>query len=135
MAARAWWNAVVKGQACVKCGGKRRTQGHHIIDVNYLRREYGNGAIWRIPSDGEPEQWCPALPHDLQEYVSGAYRSFEAIRWDERNGICLCEWPCHANHSTAVDRIKFWMLPAAAIEFADELGLQHRLGPRFYPDA
>lgn len=42
--------------------------------------------------------------------------------WDERNGMCLCELH-HARHERYVHRVPRSLLPAAAFEFADEVGL------------
>jgi len=52
------------------------------------------------------------------------------LRWDPRNGICVCEL-AHRRHHRAIQRIQFDRLPARCVEFARENGFLHVLD-RFY---
>lgn len=51
--------------------------------------------------------------------------------WDLRNGMCLCRWH-HARHESHAERVPRAALPAAAVQFARELGLEWLLD-REYP--
>lgn len=52
--------------------------------------------------------------------------------WDRRNGMAVCENPCHAQHTTAFKRISYGCLSADNIAFVEEHGLENAL-ERQYP--
>lgn len=49
--------------------------------------------------------------HHLREYL-----------WDERNGMGLCAYH-HQRHTHFIERVPWELLPPAAFEFAEEVGL------------
>lgn len=54
-----------------------------------------------------------------------------ALLWDPRNGIPVCE-RCHSAHTGAKKRIPLSVIPAPALDFAAEIGLDWRV-ERDYP--
>lgn len=104
-AAHEWWVAVVQGKPCVNCGTRRDVQGHHVIPRNALKRECPRGAAG----------------YTLQELL-----------WSTANGIPLCE-VCHFRHESGFARIEARLLPIDAIKLAVLIGMEHRIGPRYYP--
>ena len=91
---RVWWEAVAKGKPCVVCGRPDRVQGHHVVSQQAIRKV------------------AKRFGYDLA-----------TVLWDKRNGIAVCEG-CHSAHTGAKKRLPLSVIPAAAFEFADELGLR-----------
>jgi hypothetical protein len=104
-----WWLTVVHGRKCVMCGTKRNVEGHHIIERQVLRREHPKGA----------------------DIGCEHFTLYELI-WAASNGLPVCEL-CHVRHTRALARIPAEKLPIQAIWFARALGLEHKVGPRYYP--
>lgn len=100
----AFWRAVAYRKKCVVCGSKKDVHAHHVVEKQYLAHLFPRGANGKTLAE---------------------------LRADPRNGIALCAG-CHERHTNASRRVPIDKLPAAAFEFAAELGLQHRLGRRFY---
>jgi hypothetical protein len=48
------------------------------------------------------------------------------LLWDVRNGMCLC-YGAHRRHHNRIEPVPLALVPPAAREFADELGLTYRL--------
>lgn len=53
------------------------------------------------------------------------------LLWDTRNGLPLCD-RAHDRHHSAHERIPRDLLPAGALQFAEEVGLMHLI-ERYYP--
>jgi hypothetical protein len=47
-----------------------------------------------------------------------------ALLWDVRNSVCVCEEPCHRQHTDGAKRIPIMALPDSVIEFANEVGAE-----------
>lgn len=98
----------------------------------------------------EPCAMCRAFPPDA---AARTHRAFELRRreahhvvpaqtlrrehldahlYDERNGLSLCQYH-HQRHENGTQRIPRAVLPAAAFEFAAELGLDWLID-RMYPE-
>lgn len=139
-AAHAWFRAVVPhGAKCAVCGTHRALQGHHVIPQTVLRAEFPHGATKRLWSEPmEPGKitlvggffWFRAEPTDLTDPTM-EHRPLQTLLWDVRNGIAVCETD-HAHHTAATRKILASAIPQQAVQFASELRLGHRLGPRFY---
>jgi hypothetical protein len=106
----AWHKQVVgpavKKNPCLVCASQINIEGHHVIAKQEIKRIAKSGR-W----DFDREQ--------------------DAL-WDARNGIPLCA-VCHQRHETAFRRVPRRVLPAAALAFADELGVAHLI-ERYYPE-
>lgn len=106
----AHWYAVVALDAdgnprrCVECGRRtRRVQAHHVLTQQILRNAAG-----RLKLD---------------------YERF--LRWHPLNGVPVCP-DDHEAHTNASRRLSRSKLPTETIEFAELLGLDHRLDPPEY---
>lgn len=95
--ARSWWEHVAKNRPCVVCGRPDRVQGHHVVSQEALRKV------------------ARRFGYDLA-----------TVLWDRRNGIAVCEG-CHSAHTGAKKRLPISVVPAAAFEFADEMGLRWQI--------
>jgi ribosomal protein S14 len=100
--AHAWWEAVAKNKPCAVCGRPDRVQGHHVLSQQVLRRH------------------ARRFGYDAL-----------ALLWDPRNGIPVCERD-HSAHTGAMKRIPLAVIPAPALDFADEIGLRWQV-ERDYP--
>lgn len=111
LARRLWHEQVVRGQRCVMCkafpvaSAQRRVVGPELAhrDAHHIVEK---GELRR---DGH-------LDH----------------LWDRRNGLCLCRYH-HFRHHSRAQPVPRDLLPAAAFEFAAELGLLHAI-ERAYPE-
>jgi hypothetical protein len=127
-AAFAWFQAVTRGKRCVVCEHKHpQMQAHHAVEQQVLRREFPHGALF-VSGD-----WLP-VDRYMAVDESDPFRSLQELLWDKRNGIPLCPAD-HEGHTSHMRKVPIAKLPAAVFVFATELGLQHRLGPRFYAAA
>lgn len=104
-----WWLWVVHGKRCVVCGTRRNLEGHHVIERNALKNELPDGAT------------ILGRPFTLDELI-----------WHPANGVPVCEL-CHVRHTRRIRRIPAEKLPAITFKFAQLIGLEHRLGDRYYP--
>ena len=100
------WKADIEGLPCAQCGATEGIQAHHPLKQQWLR-------------------------------VAAAMLGldFEALRWDQRNRMPVCE-TCHSRHHLAVRRISRGVLVAACprvFEMAGELSLVAQL-EREYSD-
>lgn len=57
---------------------------------------------------------------------------FASRLWDTRNCVGLCFYH-HQRHENAVQRVPYALLPAGALEFALEVGLEHKLLREYAP--
>lgn len=82
---------------------------------------------------GEMDGWCEGVlqSHHVLTQQALRKRGLEHLRWDVRNGVCVCEG-AHRRHTLALERIPYEALPPAALEFADEVGLGWMID-RYYP--
>ncbi len=60
--------------------------------------------------------------------------SLDRHLWAPRAAVCVCEEPCHRRHTSRMARIRRSQLPARALEFVKELGLELEL-EKEYPVA
>lgn len=109
--AAAWHRVIVgvpkkKKNPCVQCGSRINIEGHHVVAKQEIKR-VARSARWEFD------------------------REQDAL-WDVRNGMPLCS-RCHQQHETAFRRVPRRLVPAAAVEFARELGVEHVID-RYYPD-
>ena len=97
----AWHAAVFRanGARCAVCGNEHKPdlEAHHVIDKGWL---------WN-------RRWD--------------FDDVHALMWDERNGMVVCTYPCHALHTLAAKRIPRYCLPAAALDFAAAHGFMTKL--------
>ena len=109
--AAAWHRVIVgvpkKKNPCVQCGSRINIEGHHVVAKQEVKR-VARSARWEF------DQTQDAL-------------------WDARNGMPLCS-KCHQQHETAFKRVPRHLVPATALEFARELGVEHVID-RYYPEA
>lgn len=124
-AALAWFVAVTRRKGCVVCKKRTGLQAHHVVAQNVLKNEFPHGAIFAAG------RWTP-LDRWTAIDESDPVRTLQQLLWDPRNGVPVCTEPCHRRHTDHVALIPAASLSAAALRFAAELGLQHRLGPRYY---
>lgn len=106
-----WVHTVTSG-GCVMC--KHEPPAGHARDAARL--------LWRV------EGHHIISKQHLRRYCKA---DFERLRWDARNGLGLCQWH-HMRHESCKQRVPRELLPAGAIEFAAELGLDWLL-EREYP--
>lgn len=106
-AAREWMVRVTgsRKRPCAVCGSHGRTQGHHVIAQQVLKRL----AIERGFS--------------IQET--------EALLWDIDAGMPLCP-DCHQRHELAFCRVPYALLSEANVAFARSLHMERYLD-RYYP--
>ena len=73
----------------------------------------------------------PLQGHHVIEKRALRRRGLDEHLWDKRNRMSLCDHH-HAQHTVAHKRIPYDLVPASALEFADELGLTYLI-ERYYP--
>jgi hypothetical protein len=96
---RAFW-ASIEGKVCAVCGGRDYMEPHHLVTKRWIR-DYVMSL--RITDPAERAQ------HRL------------TLLGDVRNALACCG-ACHANHTAGALVIPRRLIPAAAFEFAAELG-------------
>lgn len=96
---------VPRGSRCAVCGRKWPLESHHVTPQQLLRRVARERGLY-----------APALLSDA------------------RNRLVLCSGPqsCHARHEAAFRRVPRGLVPAEALEFAADLGLEWYI-ERTYP--
>ena len=131
--AHAWFVQVCRGKACIVCKKKLRLQAHHVIPQQVIRHEFPFGVVL-FGDTAAPVRFLRMTRLDVPEFQhpDGEVRSLQDLLWDVDNGAPVCEEPCHRQHTDHVELIPAEKLSAANFRFAISLGLQHRLGPRYY---
>ena len=93
-----WSNAVTRNKQCVMCAAFGRPE----------QRELWPDTMRRDGHHITPQHWLRA-------------NGYQAFLWDLRNGLCLCRYH-HARHESYIQRIPRRLIPAKAIQFANEVG-------------
>lgn len=119
-----WRRAVLRGKTCAGCGkSSPGMDPHHVIQQQVLRHEFPFGVKW----DSTMGRWVPRERWDDSPFT----RALEELLCDPANGVALCS-RCHEGHTSHMGKLPLERVPPAAIKFALSLGLEHRLGARFY---
>jgi hypothetical protein len=111
------WEAAVCGgvKVCGGCGTNEcgARQPHHIVYQQWI------------------VEHVRTLAHNARLTEAEHAELLARLLYDPRNGMPV-GYNCHRRHHSRHDPIPFALLPPAALEFAAELGLTHRI-ERVYP--
>lgn len=84
-----------------------------------------------LAHDDPSECELPLRAHHVITQQALRKHGLAGFRWETRNGIPVCE-SGHRRHHSGLERIPRERLPASAIAFADEVGLDWMID-RYYP--